>query len=413
MYHTDLRNGTFAGPYSGYAEFHAYRQRLFAQLDGAAPVSAADTFQRSPRAVRGWAVTPAVRPRPEAAIHGFTSTAVCAPAGRAAPMATAAAAAPATTPARAPTKTPVRAAAPQAAIDLTLSSDEEAAPAEGDGYVQRIAAALSRLSPTPLLDRLLARPAERDRTVRAFIQAERRAAGGLVPASPGLPALAGAAVAAVAAVWARADTDTVVSECGSIPLTVGDLRRMRGRTWLNDECINGYLELVVAAAAAAGGAPVHSFGTFFYAQLSTKGYGAVQRWTRRLDLFAQAMALVPVHLGMHWTMAAIDFAARRILYVDSFHAGNQACLDTLWAYLAHEHLDKRGTPWDPAGWQAVCLTEGVPRQANGYDCGVFACAFGECLARRAPFGFTQADMPYLRHRIAYELLTGSILPRDQ
>lgn len=46
----------------------------------------------------------------------------------------------------------------------------------------------------------------------------------------------------------------------------------------------------------------------------------------------------------------------------------------------------------------------TPQQENGYDCGVFTCQFLEALSRgEESFAFTQANMPYLRRRMIWEI----------
>lgn len=306
------------------------------------------------------------------------------------------------------------------AVDLTFDSDEEEEEvvklttssasmkkisASAMAIMERVAQSRASLKTTPLYDSLTR---GKDSAVKAWINEERRAElraqGYFVPPSPVLPPLSPDARNVIRDVWSSTDP-SLTFEAGDIPLSVRDLRRMQGKTWLNDECINGYLQLIQARSAGK----IHCFNTFFYASLSTKGYGSVQRWSRRFDLFSKELILVPVHLGMHWTMSCIDLVEKRIIYLDSFHAGNQACLDHLWDYLDQEHQDKKGRPWNPAGWSATCQRNGVPQQQNGYDCGVFTCVFAEHLARRAPFEFSQADMQYFRHRITYELVTAQLL----
>jgi sentrin-specific protease 1 len=295
-----------------------------------------------------------------------------------------------------------------------LTDDEDEAPTQPsktklplmDRLVSKFRQAMDRIPPTPLYDRLRKK---RETEARAWIGRQERSRlrekGFFVPESNALPVLSPDAVQTVQEIWTARDDGGTVAEAGDIPLTLSDLRRFKGKTWLNDECINGYLQLVQARNPA----DVHSFSTFFYSTLCKNGYSGVQRWSRRFDLFSKKLILIPVHLGMHWTMSCIDLEHRLIMYMDSFHAENNRCLDTLWSYMESEHRDKKGRPWDSSRWTAKSLSEGVPRQLNGYDCGVFTCVFGEHLARRAPFDFTQADMPYFRHRLTYELVTGALL----
>ena len=47
----------------------------------------------------------------------------------------------------------------------------------------------------------------------------------------------------------------------------------------------------------------YSFATFFYPRLAKDGYRGVQRWTKKVDLFSYNIILVPIHLGLHWTLA--------------------------------------------------------------------------------------------------------------
>ena len=46
---------------------------------------------------------------------------------------------------------------------------------------------------------------------------------------------------------------------------------------------------------------------------------------------------------------------------------------------------------------------------NGADCGVFTCLFAEHLSRRARLSFSQADIPYVRKRMAYEICRNEIM----
>jgi sentrin-specific protease 1 len=51
----------------------------------------------------------------------------------------------------------------------------------------------------------------------------------------------------------------------------------------------------------------------------------------------------------------------------------------------------------------------IPQQNNSSDCGMFACQFSEYLSRRANNTFAQADMPYFRNRMIYEIVKKDLL----
>jgi sentrin-specific protease 1 len=76
----------------------------------------------------------------------------------------------------------------------------------------------------------------------------------------------------------------------------------------------------------------------------------------------------------------------------------------LRSYLDKEHQDKKKAPFDFDGWDDY-FSEETPQQENGFDCGVFLCQTMENLSRGVPvpFDFTQANMPYLRRRMVWEI----------
>jgi len=79
-------------------------------------------------------------------------------------------------------------------------------------------------------------------------------------------------------------------------------------------------------------------------------------------------------------------------------------------YLDAEHRNKKKKAFDFTDWQDYA-PEDTPQQENGYDCGVFVCQFLESLSRGEEyFNFSQADMPYLRRRMIWEI--GNATLRD-
>lgn len=52
---------------------------------------------------------------------------------------------------------------------------------------------------------------------------------------------------------------------------------------------------------------VYIMSTFFYAKLSRNGYRGVKRWLKKVNMNTLRLLLVPIHLGVHWAIAAIDF----------------------------------------------------------------------------------------------------------
>ena len=127
-----------------------------------------------------------------------------------------------------------------------------------------------------------------------------------------------------------------------------------------------------------------------------------------MDLFSYSLVLVPIHLGLHWSLAALDMDAKSITYYDSMGVNNEAALTELADYLCEEHKAKKETELDMSEWKKV-IAENIPQQMNGSDCGMFACKFAEYLSRRARFTFSQSNMDYFRKRMIYEICTNQIM----
>lgn len=191
-------------------------------------------------------------------------------------------------------------------------------------------------------------------------------------------------------------------------ITRRDMQTLAGLNWLNDEIMNFYFEMLMARSKEDDYLSVHSFNTFFYPKLINSGYASLRRWTKRVDIFTKDLILVPVHLGMHWCLAVIDFRHQSIIFYDSMGSHNQKCLDALRDYLVAEYADKKKLEFSMTEW-SYYSERNIPQQLNGSDCGMFACKYAEYISRDAPITFTQHDMPYFRRRMVWEILHTTLL----
>ncbi|CAK5280138.1 unnamed protein product [Mycena citricolor] len=210
----------------------------------------------------------------------------------------------------------------------------------------------------------------------------------------------------------------VVSKYAREQVTRDDIARLLPSTWLNDEVINFYGALILGRSegrkenAPAKPAPysdilnVHYFSTFFWSKLEKDGYekSRLAKWTKKIDIFSKDSILIPVnHANVHWTAAAINFRQKRIESFDSMREERKRVHKLLRIYLDQEHRNKKNAPFDFTGWVDYSLPD-VPRQENGFDCGVFTCQFLESLSRgEQSFNFAQKDIPYLRRRMIWEI----------
>ena len=201
----------------------------------------------------------------------------------------------------------------------------------------------------------------------------------------------------------------ILVDAHRIKITANDIKTLSGLNWLNDEIINFYMQMIVARSKSSSNfRPVYAFSTYFYSRLMAGGYTAVQRWTGKMDLFSYSLVLVPIHLGLHWSLAALDMDAKSITYYDSMGVNNEAALAGLSNYLREEHRIKKQTELDLSEWKQV-IAENIPHQINGSDCGMFTCLFAEYLSRSAEFTFSQENIPYFRKRMVYEICTNKFM----
>ncbi|QRW00650.1 Ulp1 protease family, carboxy-terminal catalytic domain protein [Ceratobasidium sp. AG-Ba] len=210
-----------------------------------------------------------------------------------------------------------------------------------------------------------------------------------------------------------------VGKVGREQVSHTDLSRLGPAQWLNDEIINFYGALIMARSEEAKkdkakALDVHYFNSFFFAKLEDPGYDKARlgKWTKKFDIFKKDVVLLPVNIGnMHWTCAAINFAKKRIEYYDSMGTNRGKIYKHLREYLNKEHLDKKKKPFDFTGWKDY-FSDDAPQQDNAHDCGVFSCQFMEAISRGDEFGFTQANMNYLRERMILEITRGKLWDRE-
>ncbi|KAF8343928.1 uncharacterized protein EI90DRAFT_2900825, partial [Cantharellus anzutake] len=230
----------------------------------------------------------------------------------------------------------------------------------------------------------------------------------------------------------------LISSCGREQVHLEDVLRLTPGQWLNDEIINFYGAMVMERAerwhrgdfSDIGFSPsnsnphvdwdinrkrqhgdplqVHYFNTFFYSKLSSSGYekARLNKWTKKVDIFAKDALLIPINLGnSHWTFACINLRRKRIEYFDSLGRCRSSVYEILRDYLDKEHIDKKKIGFSFDGWRDYFSTD-TPQQENAFDCGVFMCQFMEAASRGEEvedFAFRQENMPYLRRRMLWEI----------
>ncbi|CAG9862807.1 unnamed protein product [Phyllotreta striolata] len=204
------------------------------------------------------------------------------------------------------------------------------------------------------------------------------------------------------------DKNEVLTKKFNLNITRRDILTLAGLNWLNDEVINFYMNMIIERGKDSKYPKSFAFNTFFYPKLIRDGAQSLRRWTKRVDLFEHDLICVPIHLGMHWCMAIIDFGNKSIRYYDSMGSKNDKCLEALRNYLDAEHMDKKKSHYDTSEFVLENVSD-IPQQMNGSDCGMFSCTFAEFITRNAKITFNQEHMPYFRQKMVVEILTGELL----
>ncbi|KAK8527675.1 hypothetical protein V6N13_085483 [Hibiscus sabdariffa] len=205
----------------------------------------------------------------------------------------------------------------------------------------------------------------------------------------------------------------VSHENSSIDIRGEVLQCLKPGSWLNDEVINLYLELLKERENREPKKflKCHFFNTFFYKKLvSPEGgynYKAVKRWTSQKKLgyclFDCDKIFVPIHKDIHWCLAVINKKDQKFQYLDSLRGRDAKVLNALANYYVEEVRDKSGNVIDISSWEREYV-EDLPTQKNGFDCGMFMLKYIDFHSRGLSLCFDQAHMPYFRSRTAKEIL---------
>lgn len=96
----------------------------------------------------------------------------------------------------------------------------------------------------------------------------------------------------------------------AITIHKGDLRRLGAGEYLNDNLIDLRVKYMLANdITPEQRSRVHAFSCLFYGKLTeAKGKPAhtlVCRWTKSVDLFALDFVIIPINLGLHWSLCVV------------------------------------------------------------------------------------------------------------
>ena len=132
----------------------------------------------------------------------------------------------------------------------------------------------------------------------------------------------------VRSVLSGPENQELLIEKYAIDMTRAKMLCLRPRTWLNDEVINFYMNMLMerdqrrSDQSAGKVRSSHFFSSFFMVKLLQNGkytYANVKRWSKKFDVFSKDKIFIPININnSHWTLLVVYIQKKEIHYYDSF-----------------------------------------------------------------------------------------------
>ena len=217
-------------------------------------------------------------------------------------------------------------------------------------------------------------------------------------------------------------TEDVIQFKYNIEMTKRKLNCLKCGTWLNDEVINFYMNMlqerdISLCELNKNRRKSHFFNSSFVQRLLVTDrcykYENVTRWTNKFNIFEMDKIFFPINIGKyHWTLAVIYPQKKRIEYLDSSGGNGQLYRNGLLRWIkdeADKHgADKHGLFLNIHEWKTYSRSHEIPQQDNGWDCGMFAIIAADFLSDNLPLHYTQNDMPSFRLKVGLRILNGCL-----
>ena len=150
----------------------------------------------------------------------------------------------------------------------------------------------------------------------------------------------------------------------NIPMTRKKISCLKPKTWLNDEVINFYVEMMMQE-----GGSIHSFNTFFMLKLyenESYTFNNVAKWTKKVDIFRQKKVFIPINLvKSHWVLVVIDLTMKTIFFYDGYKGHGDKTYYAPFLSLTRQVL---------LSMKLDSTTQerpGCPTQTDRWNCGMF------------------------------------------
>lgn len=216
-------------------------------------------------------------------------------------------------------------------------------------------------------------------------------------------------------------TEEIIQDKYNTEMTRRKLVCLKPNTWLNDEVINFYMNMLIERDNSLcekfpGRRKSHFFNSFFVERLlktdKKYNYNNVKRWSKKFDIFELDKVFFPINIdNMHWTLAVVYPQLKEIHYFDSMRGKGQFYMEGLRNWIMDEAAIKKNLTLDPSEWILISRTHEIPQQGNGFDCGVFTIVSADFLSDNLPLNeqsYSQTKMPFFREKIGCDILKGTL-----
>ena len=139
-----------------------------------------------------------------------------------------------------------------------------------------------------------------------------------------------------------------------------------------------------------------------------------RRWSKSFDIFDMEKIFFPINISNHhWVLVIALMQERRIIFRDALGAEGQKYVCVVFGYIIEEMKTRKGHVMlqeEQDEWVLEFEVPGdSPRQDNGFDCGMFVCMYADYMLQDLPEQFNQQNMPMLRGKFCYCVLTGNLI----
>jgi len=215
------------------------------------------------------------------------------------------------------------------------------------------------------------------------------------------------------------DNDSTVSTSnGNIIMTVEKFRCLKPESWLNDQVINFYMDLLQDRDKknSKQGSKItsHFFNTFFMEKMFNSAqkynYENVMRWTKSFNVFEKDKVFIPINRSNnHWILIVVFIQQQKIIYYDSIADVNKA---KLYLYLTARWLideaKSKNHKIEINDWKLINAGKNIPQQNNGYDCGMYVLLYADYIADDLPLSYGEEEVSASRNKIAQFIINNKI-----